>query len=310
MSVAASPLSPTGNIELQQFLFVFTAASGMGGPGTAGCGSVWSGRVRRCCAGRCGSTRCGVCRAGSPGSGAGCAIAVNFSVGANSTVAVRCRSSGVLAACRRAAAIVTACRCFAAATAIAASAGLDKAVTAPAVSIAPTSPRTHAKEDAVVEVAGTVEAHGRAGIGCVIVVAVRAYRLNADANDDLGRGGRREGYACQQCRSTENGFESAHGLTPLRCLRLPEVREMLLVRNESLGNRRHHKDSVSVRRVYYLDPYASKTRRHELEYLSSMDHGARRMRVCHSLMRTVGFLQCALTEIRPSWVVSLQSVAG
>ena len=55
-----------------------------------------------------------------------------------------------------------------------------KAVFAPAVAVAPSSPRPHAQEDAVVEVARPIKSHGRAGIRRVIVVAVRAHRLNSD----------------------------------------------------------------------------------------------------------------------------------
>lgn len=225
------------------FLFVFSAATGVGCSTAAwGC-RVRFGCMRSSCMGRGGSPGWRVRCAGSRTGGTGYAVA------ANSSTAAGCSSSGILTASGRSSAVMPARRRRAATTAITAAACLNKAVTAPAVSIAPTGPGAHAEEDAVVEIAWTIEAHGRAGVGCIVVIAVRTDRLNTDADDDLGLNSLRHGHESQQDRSTEDGFESAHGLTPLRCLRLPEVREMLLGRNEPLGNRSHHKDAESERRT-------------------------------------------------------------
>jgi hypothetical protein len=66
------------------------------------------------------------------------------------------------------------------------STGVDEAMTAPAVSVAPVGPWTYAEEDAVIEVARPVETDGGAGVGWVFVVAVTANRRRtADTDHDL-----------------------------------------------------------------------------------------------------------------------------
>ncbi len=84
----------------------------------------------------------------------------------------------------------------AAAAAIVSSPAAAKAMAAPAVSIAPTGPRTHAEEDAVVEIPRPVKSVGRAGVWSVVIVTIGADRWNADADHNL-RGSRwRKGQPC------------------------------------------------------------------------------------------------------------------
>jgi hypothetical protein len=79
------------------------------------------------------------------------------------------------------------------ARAISSSAGGYEAMTAPAVTIAPVSPGAYAQEDAVIEVAGAVEADRSTGIGRVVVVAVgadRGWPTYVDGNLCIGLGHR------------------------------------------------------------------------------------------------------------------------
>src|ERR1700728_1190871 len=62
------------------------------------------------------------------------------------------------------------------------SSAIAETVLAPAVAVAPASPRTHAQEDALIEIARPVKAHWRACVWCVIVVAIGTGGLNADDN--------------------------------------------------------------------------------------------------------------------------------
>ena len=73
----------------------------------------------------------------------------------------------------------------AASTVIASSAIIHKAMSAPAMAVAPSSPRPHAQENAVIEVSRSVKANRGAGIRRVVVIAVRTYRLNTDADNYL-----------------------------------------------------------------------------------------------------------------------------
>jgi hypothetical protein len=82
-----------------------------------------------------------------------------------------------------------------------ASAAIDKAMAAPTVAVAPTGPWAHAQEDAIVEIAWSVEAHRGALIWCVVVVAIRADRLNTDIDHDLRVSGGRQGHDREQSRS-------------------------------------------------------------------------------------------------------------
>jgi hypothetical protein len=84
---------------------------------------------------------------------------------------------------------------IAAAAVVAASAGIDEAMLAPAVGIAPAGPGTYTQEDAVKEISRPVKAIGRAGVGRIFVVAVGADRWNANAYDNLSFRGWRQGQA-------------------------------------------------------------------------------------------------------------------
>ena len=79
----------------------------------------------------------------------------------------------------------------------------------PAVVIAPVPPGTDAQEDAVIEVAGAIEADWRTGVGCVIVITVGAdRRRSADVDGDLRVGLGHHGRKGKECRGTEERFPS------------------------------------------------------------------------------------------------------
>ncbi len=101
---------------------------------------------------------------------------------------------------------------IAATTAIASAATTVKAMAAPAVSIAPVGPGAHAQEDSVVEISRSVKSHRRAGVGRIVIVAVRTDGLSTDIDDNLrpGRWRQAKAQTCEQCCSTEKSFESAH----------------------------------------------------------------------------------------------------
>jgi hypothetical protein len=81
---------------------------------------------------------------------------------------------------------------------------IDEAMLAPAVPVSPTGPRAHAQEDAVVEIAWPIKSHGRASIGCVVVVAVRATRRNAaNVDHNLCMSRWHKSQAREQCCCTE-----------------------------------------------------------------------------------------------------------
>jgi hypothetical protein len=73
----------------------------------------------------------------------------------------------------------------AAAVIVASMAMIEVAMFAPAVTITPAGPGTHAQEDAVVEVIRPVKALGRASVRPSFVVAPLANRWFADFNDNL-----------------------------------------------------------------------------------------------------------------------------
>jgi hypothetical protein len=83
------------------------------------------------------------------------------------------------------AAVVCASSRKAAAAVIPSTTIVHEAMFAPAMAVAPTCPRSHAQEDAVVEVSRPVEAHGGALVRRVVVVTVGANGLNAQVHDDL-----------------------------------------------------------------------------------------------------------------------------
>src|ERR1039458_4242743 len=92
---------------------------------------------------------------------------------------------------------------IAAAAVIAASATVVEAMLAPAVTVAPAGPGTHAKEDPVVEESRPIKAFWCAGVGWSFVVAVGADRRNADLDPDLCFRSRRQCQAREQCCCTE-----------------------------------------------------------------------------------------------------------
>jgi hypothetical protein len=102
-----------------------------------------------------------------------------------------------------AASIMTAIGHGAAAATIASATTVTEAMAAPAVAIAPASPWAHAQEDSVVEVSRPVKTHWRAGVGLIVVIAVRANRWYADVDDDLRASRWRHGQARKQCCSSE-----------------------------------------------------------------------------------------------------------
>ena len=132
-----------------------------------------------------------------------------------SRVIPTCRCSGV----GPASAIVAYGRCAAcAATVIGStmkSAGVASAtavaepMAAPSVVIAPSGPRPHAEEDAVIEIAGAVETNRGARVGCVVVVAVGANRRRStDVDGDLRVGLGRQSGEGQQCRGADERLPS------------------------------------------------------------------------------------------------------
>jgi hypothetical protein len=72
---------------------------------------------------------------------------------------------------------------------------------APAVAVAPTCPRSHAQEDAVIEISRPVEAHGGTLVRSVVVVAVGTNWLNAHAYINLRASRWRHGQGREQYRS-------------------------------------------------------------------------------------------------------------
>jgi len=86
----------------------------------------------------------------------------------------------------------------ASAAVIASAAIIHKPVAAPAMAVAPPSPRSHAEKDSIVEISRPIKPHGRAGIRRVVVIAIRTNRLNADVEADLGMGCRLDEPGCPQ----------------------------------------------------------------------------------------------------------------
>jgi len=109
----------------------------------------------------------------------------------------------------------------AASTVIAASAIIHKSMSTPAVAVAPSSPWAHAQEYPVIEVSRAIKTNRGASIRSIVVVSVRTYRLNADADNYLSIRRRRQrahGSDREQSARYLNGaksVESAHVLLPL-----------------------------------------------------------------------------------------------
>ena len=104
-----------------------------------------------CCGVSAAATRCGCCVASA---------AATSVTAATTSFAATAAVSGDVASATRAA----------------------EAMAAPAVGVAPVGPWAYAEEDAVIEVARPIITIGRAGIGCIAVVAIGTDRLNTDAN--------------------------------------------------------------------------------------------------------------------------------
>jgi hypothetical protein len=86
----------------------------------------------------------------------------------------------------------------AASTCISASTAINEAIAAPPVAIAPAGPRTHAQEDAVVEVARPIETDRRATIWRIVIIAIGANGLNTDGDDNLRASIGCKGRSCEQ----------------------------------------------------------------------------------------------------------------
>ena len=100
------------------------------------------------------------------------------------------------------------------------STGVDEAMTAPAVSVAPVGPWTYAEKDAVIEVAGPVETAGGAGVRWVFVIAVGTdRRRTANTDHDLGVARRHTRQRRSYSDCTKKYFQSAHLEPLLRLLR-------------------------------------------------------------------------------------------
>ena len=125
----------------------------------------------------------------------------------SSVVSVGVRRPGVIAA-----GITAMIGCIAAAAAIASTTAVDEPMPTPPMTITPAGPWAHSQEDPVIEVSRPVKAIGRAGIRRIVVVAVLANWLNANAyaNHNLRLCRRRQGHPCEQCCTTEEKLESAH----------------------------------------------------------------------------------------------------
>jgi hypothetical protein len=141
----------------------------------------------RCCVG-CSGARCRV--------GSRCAAVIHSAAAANGTASIAAIGNAA-----RSAMIVSA-------------AFAPKAVRTPSVAIAPAAPGSHSEEDAVVEVAGAVVTHGRAGVRRVAVIPIGTSGLNPNTDRDLSFGCRCQDQACKQCRRAEECFESAHNRSP------------------------------------------------------------------------------------------------
>ena len=147
----------------------------------------------------------------------GCVGTRSASIRSRCVGCVSMRHSGVVSVGMRCSRVIAAGKAaviggITASAAIASAAALDEAMSAPAVAIAPAGPWAHAEEDSVVEVTWSVKPIGRAGVWRVVVVAILADGLNAnaDANDHLRLSRGRKGQAREQCSSSNNCFESTH----------------------------------------------------------------------------------------------------
>ena len=165
------------------------------------------------------ATRCRSYRLPVPTTAVSTTAAMRCATGMSTTTAaaiaaatIAAATTAIASAATIAAATAIASGAIAATTAIASAATTVKAMAAPAVSIAPVGPGAHAQEDSVVEISRSVKSHRRAGVGRIVIVAVRTDGLSTDIDDNLrpGRWRQAKAQTCEQCCSTEKSFESAH----------------------------------------------------------------------------------------------------
>jgi hypothetical protein len=161
--------------------FMSTAASSMTAAtttsGASATASAWVSAATGCVSG--GGCVSSVCVSGLTASKAaaisGCGTAADTSAGGSACVAA---SGGYSAA--------SGSEPSAAAVDVTSSTGVDEAMTAPAVSVAPVGPWTYAEKDAVIEIASPVETDRGASVGWVFVVAVTTNRRRtADTDHNL-----------------------------------------------------------------------------------------------------------------------------
>ena len=120
---------------------------------------------------RSATVRCGMRGGmrGAVGFAAACRRCVGGTIARRATVA---RAHGRRAAFTTAGRLASTDVFMATAATVRSSAAAAEAMTAPAMAIAPVSPGAYTQEDAVVEIARPIKAHGCASVGCVVIVAV------------------------------------------------------------------------------------------------------------------------------------------
>jgi hypothetical protein len=114
---------------------------------------------------------------------------LSVGVGRAPAVATRCRSAS----------LAPAIGCSTTSAGIPSSAAAAETMVAPAVAIAPAGPWAHSQENAVIEIAWSVEADWSTGVRRIVVVAIGANRWSTDIDDNLRPGRWRDGQGCEQC---------------------------------------------------------------------------------------------------------------
>lgn len=103
-----------------------------------------------------------------------------------------------------------------ASTGVSSSTTIAEAMAAPTMAISPAGPWTHAQEDAVIEIAGSIKANRRAGVRRIVVVAIGADGLGtADADDNLRVSGRHQAQRGDKYCGAKQNLQSTH-MEPLR----------------------------------------------------------------------------------------------
>src|ERR1017187_8615481 len=105
-----------------------------------------------------------------------------------------------------AARIIAATGCLAPAAAIVSSTAVAEAMATPAVTVAPAGPWAHAQKYAAIKVPRPIKSIGRAGVRCIVVIAVRTNGWNADVYDKLSLNHWRQGQTRQQCCRSDKSF--------------------------------------------------------------------------------------------------------